>query len=71
MTRKQLGAVEPATIDLADRCAALLTLRLGHQVTRLGAVRIALGELGDKLEHDAAEAGEVAKAMAEAGGAHG
>lgn len=50
--RKQMS-VDLATIRVADRCAALLTLRLGAKVTRIGAVRIALGELDDKLAEPA------------------
>lgn len=53
--RKQMS-VDMDTIRLADRCAALLTLRLGGKITRIGAVRVALAELEDKLDETAAAA---------------
>jgi hypothetical protein len=55
--RKQMS-VDMATIAQADRCAALLTLRMGGKVTRIGAVRVALGELADKLEEQQAASGQ-------------
>lgn len=56
--RKQMS-VDLETVGVADRCAAILTLRLGGKVTRIGAVRIALAELQDKLWETAAEAAGV------------
>lgn len=56
--RKQMS-VDMDTISVADRCAAILTLRLGEKVTRIGAVRIALAELQDKLWEAAAAAARV------------
>lgn len=53
--RKQMS-VDIDTIRQADRCAAILTLRLHEKITRIGAVRIALGELEDKLAEDEAAA---------------
>jgi hypothetical protein len=55
-------SVDVATIAQADRCAALLTLRMGGKVTRIGAVRVALGELADKLEEQEAASGQGGKA---------
>lgn len=68
--RKQMS-VDMPTIQIADRCAAILTLRLGEKVTRIGAVRIALGELQDKLWEAAAEAARAAEAAGEGGESHG
>lgn len=65
--RKQMS-VDMATIQQADRCAARLTLRLGEKITRIGAVRIALAELEDKLDETAA--GSVAE-VARQGDGHG
>lgn len=53
--RRQLGSVDLETISVADRCAALLSLRLGERVSRIGAVRIALGELQDALRETAGD----------------
>lgn len=61
-------SVDMATIGVADRCAAVLTLRLGEKVTRIGAVRIALGELQDKLWETAAAAAGVDAGEAGSGG---
>lgn len=64
-TGRQLGLVSMDTIEQADRCAALLTIRLGGRVSRIGAVRIAIAELEDKLVETAAQA------AAGEGGGHG
>lgn len=49
-TERRQMSVDMDTIRQADRCAARLTLRLGEKITRIGAVRIALAELEDKLD---------------------
>jgi hypothetical protein len=53
-------SIDLATYAKIDRCAALLTLRgtLG-KVSRVGAVRVAIGELEDRLAEAEAAAGEV------------
>ena len=58
-TERKMLNMDIETAGVADRCAAILTLRLGEKVTRVGAVRIALGELQDKLWETAAEAAGV------------
>ena len=60
MTERKQMSVDIDTVKQADRCAAILTLRLERKITRIGAVRIALAELEDKLEEDKQAARETA-----------
>jgi hypothetical protein len=68
MTERKQMSVDIDTIRIADRCAAVLTFRgtLG-KVTRIGAVRIARGELWDQLSETAAAAAVAGVLLTEPG----